>query len=80
MQDKLFIGSGKTHERFPDIINASIELNDAIKPYIKTDKNGKKWLNFSVAKRKQADKYGKDWSLSIYTGKPKEAPKAEEAF
>lgn len=47
-------------------IDCSIEMSDAIKPFIEVATNGKRYLKFRVAANKNgADKYGKTHNISI---------------
>lgn len=62
---KNYIGSGKRNEKFNNIISVTICINDAEKFVF--EYNGKKYLKFDVAEKKEPDQYGKTHSVSIWT-------------
>lgn len=72
---KIYIGSGKQVPNY-EMVNCSICLSD-IKEHV-YEYNGKKYLNITVAKKKEPDQYGKTHSVSINEYKPeKQEPKSE---
>ena len=77
MSEKIYIGSGKTRSgQYGDFQAVSICLSDIPAEHITTAKNGKKYLNLTINKRREVDQYGKDLSVQIDTWKPE--PKQEE--
>ena len=68
MEQKIYVGSGRKVEKY-DIVNITICLDDKIKPHI-YDFNGKKYLNLTVAAKKEADQYGKTHYVAINEYKP----------
>jgi hypothetical protein len=75
--EKIYCGSGKTRSgQYGEFYGISICLSDLPKEHITTAKNGKKYINLTVSKKKEADQYGKDLSVSVDTFKPeaKQAP------
>ena len=67
--DKLYIGNGRKHDQY-DLINCSICLSDVPPEWIKQSANGKKYLNITVASKREVDKYGKTHSVSINQWSP----------
>ncbi|MEY3420095.1 MAG: hypothetical protein RIR48_375, partial [Bacteroidota bacterium] len=65
---KIYCGSGQTKNDGWQKI--SICLSDLPKEYITTAKNGKKYISLNINKKKEADQYGKDLSVSVDTYKP----------
>ena len=59
------------------IINASICLSDIPKDKITTASNGKKYLNISIADKREPVQYGKD--TTIYLNQTKEEREAQAA-
>ena len=59
------------------IYKISICLSDLPKEHITEAKNGKKYINLTVNKKKEADQYGKDLSVTVDTWKP--GPKTAQA-
>ena len=71
-QQAIWIGSGKQVEGH-DIINASICVSDIPKEHIKLfEKNGKKYLNITISKKRETDQYGKTHGIKINTWEPKQ--------
>lgn len=67
-EQKIYVGSGQTkNEGWQKV---SICLTDLPKEFITTAKNGKKYINLNINKKKEADQYGKDLSVSVDTYKP----------
>lgn len=66
--DKKYVGNGKqTHENY---INISVELSS---DHIRANKftyNGREYVKLTVAKRKEADQYGKTHFVIIDEFKP----------
>lgn len=82
--EKIYCGSGKTRSgQFGEFYGISICLSDLPTEHITTAKNGKKYINLTVNKKKQADQYGKDLSVTVDTFKPEpktaHTPKQEYA-
>lgn len=67
-EQKIYCGSGVSkNEGWSKI---SICLSDLPKEYMTTAKNGKVYINLNINKKKEADQYGKDLSVSVDTWKP----------
>jgi hypothetical protein len=73
---RVYIGKGTTNKNFDTIVDVSIEMELA-EDFIFTAKNGKRYLNFSVAARSAADKYGNTHGVSIWQ---KDVPVPTPAF
>ena len=78
----IYCGSGSTKEgQFGPFESISICLDDIPIEHITNHKNGKRYVNITVSKKKEVDQYGKDLSVSVnvkskdYTGNA-QAPKA----
>ena len=69
MSEKIYCGSGKEFGNFGSV-NLSICLSDLPKEFITESKNGKKYINIVLNKKKQVDQYGKTHSLEVNTYKP----------
>ena len=71
MTDKpIYIGSGKQVE-VHEIIGGSICLTDIPQEHVTTsDKNGKKYLNISILKKRETDQWGKTHAITVNTWKP----------
>jgi hypothetical protein len=69
-EEKIYVGSGKKVKDY-DLVNISVCLDDRIKPYIYEYK-GKKYINLTVAAKKEVDQYGKSHYVAINTFKPDE--------
>jgi hypothetical protein len=67
-EQKIYCGSGVTKSEGWQKV--SICLSDLPKEFITTSKNGKKYINLNINKKKEADQYGKDLSVSVDTWKP----------
>lgn len=67
-EQKIYCGSGVTKSDAWQKV--SICLSDLPKEYITTAKNGKKYINLNINKKKESDQYGKDISVSVDTWKP----------
>lgn len=80
--EKIYVGSGKTQSsQYGDFYKISICLSDLPKEHITEAKNGKKYINLTVNKKREADQYGKDLSVQVDTWKPEQAstPKKEQS-
>jgi hypothetical protein len=67
----IYCGSGKTKQgKFGEFFSISICLSDLPKEHITEAKNGKKYVNLNVNRKKEADQYGKDLSVQVDTWKP----------
>jgi hypothetical protein len=79
MENKtIYVGSGKTHQgKYGEFFKVSICLSDLPKEFITEAKNGKKYINLSINRKKDPDQYGKDLSVQVDTWKPE--PKQEPA-
>jgi hypothetical protein len=67
----IYCGSGKTRSgQYGDFQGVSICLDDIPNEHISTAANGKRYVNLTVSKKKEVDKYGKDLSVSVDTWKP----------
>lgn len=60
---KEYIGSGKKHPNY-DIVKVSIDIEKAMKFF--HEYNGKQYLTFDVAAKRETDKYGKTHSVSVF--------------
>ena len=69
---KNFIGSGKRNEKFAGIVSVTLDL-EKCKEHI-YEYNGKKYLTFDVAEKREADQYGKTHSVSVWTPDEKKEP------
>jgi len=69
-QEKIYVGSGKKAANY-DIVNITVCLDDKIKPHI-YEYNGKKYINLTVAAKKEIDQYKKSHYVAINTFKPDE--------
>lgn len=68
---KIYCGSGKTQQsQYGEFYKISICLSDLPKEHITEAKNGKKYINLTVNKKKEPDQYGKDLSVTVDTWKP----------
>lgn len=75
MEKRIFIGNAKRINDF--LIGGSICVTDIPKEWIKEYKNGKKYLNINIYQRKEKDKFGNDYSISINTFVPDKKLKEE---
>ena len=70
-QQTIYCGSGKTKEgKFGEFFSISICLSDLPKEHITEAKNGKKYINLNINRKKEPDQYGKDLSVQVDTWKP----------
>lgn len=80
--EKIYCGSGKTRSgQYGEFYGISVCIDDLPEEHITTAKNGKRYVNLTVNKKKEADQYGKDLSVTVDTFKPDKAqtPKQEQA-
>ena len=81
MENKtIYVGSGKTQSgKYGDFFKVSICLSDLPKELITEAKNGKKYINLTINRKKEPDQYGKDLSVQVdtYKPEPKQEPKQE---
>jgi hypothetical protein len=76
--EKIYCGSGKTRSgQYGEFYGISICLSDLPAEHITTAKNGKKYINLTVSKKKEADQYGNDLSVSVDTFKPEAKQEAK---
>jgi hypothetical protein len=71
---KNYIGSGKKFNDF--VVKVSIDVEKAL-PFI-YEYNGKKYLTFDVATKREIDQYGKTHDVSVWT-KDDSGTKPQEA-
>jgi len=74
--EKKYVGSGKSSNEF--FTNITIELtNEDLKKGI-YDFNGKKYVNLTVGKKREADQYGKTHYVCLNEYKPEEKAEVKE--
>lgn len=74
-EQKIYVGSGQSKSgNYGEFFKVSICLSDLPKDFITTAKNGKKYINLNISKKKEADQYGKDLSVVVDTWKPEQKP------
>lgn len=76
METKSFIGSGKQVQDM-DIIDVTISMETANAHIFEYE--GKKYLRFSVARRKEVSSYGKTHTVSVFTPKPQPKKRGRKA-
>jgi hypothetical protein len=70
-QQTIYCGSGRTKDgKFGEFFSISICLSDLPEEHIKEAKNGKKYINLNINRKKEPDQYGKDLSVQVDTWKP----------
>ena len=69
-QEKIYVGSGKKAANY-DIVNITVCLDDKLKEHIYEYK-GKKYINLTVAAKKEIDQYKKSHYVAINTFKPEQ--------
>ena len=70
-QQTIYCGSGKAKDgKFGEFFSISICLSDLPKEHITEAKNGKKYINLNINRKKEPDQYGKDLSVQVDTWKP----------
>jgi hypothetical protein len=67
-EQKIYCGSGIS--KSDGWQKVSICLSDLPKEHMTTAKNGKVYISLNINKKKEADQYGKDLSVSVDTWKP----------
>ena len=77
-EKKIYVGSGKETSN-KDIINFSICLSDLPQEFFNEYK-GKKYINLTMKKKREADQFGKTHSISINTWKPEKKQDPEQEF
>ena len=76
MEEKIYVGSGT--EKFDgNLVSASLCLSDLPAEHMTTGKNGKKYINLNVQKKKEKDQYGNTHYIAVDTWKP-DVKKAEQ--
>jgi len=75
MSAKTYIGKGRASEKY-DLVNTSICLTDIPTENITKAKNGKDYVNLTVARMKETDEWNKTHTVYIDTWKPE--PKEEK--
>jgi len=66
--NKIYLGKGKSVGEF-DMVNFSICVSDIPKDKI-FEYEGKKYLKLTIARMKQPDKYGKEYTIYLDEYKP----------
>lgn len=70
-EQPIYCGSGKTQSgKYGEFFKISICLSDLPKEHITEAKNGKKYINLTINRKKEPDQYGKDLSVQVDTWKP----------
>lgn len=73
-QEKIYAGSGKIQNgQYGEFYKISICLDDIPAEHITTAKNGKRYVNLTVNKKKETDQYGKNLSVQVDTWKPEQS-------
>jgi len=75
-EEKIYVGSGKKAVNY-DIVNITICLDDKLKEHI-YDYKEKKYINLTVAAKKETDQRGKTHYVAINTFKPDESKQQNE--
>ena len=71
MENKIYCGSGKTQiSQFGEFYKISVCLDDLPEEHVTTAKNGKKYVNLTINRKKETDQYGKNLSVTVDTWKP----------
>tara|TARA_B100000902_G_C27287499_1_gene905236 strand:+ start:1571 stop:1846 length:276 start_codon:yes stop_codon:yes gene_type:complete len=69
MDNKIYVGGGT--EKFDgNLVSVSVCLSDLPSEHIQTGKNGKKYINLNVQKKKEIDQFGKTHYVAVDTWKP----------
>lgn len=63
-----------------DLINMSICVSDIAKSKIKQAENGKKYMNITVAKRREADSYGNTHTVFMSQSKEEREAKTDRVY
>lgn len=73
-QEKIYAGSGKIQSgQYGEFYKISVCLDDIPVEHITTAKNGKRYVNLNVNKKKETDQYGKNLSVQVDTWKPEQS-------
>lgn len=71
MENKIYCGSGKTQiSQYGEFYKISVCLDDLPEEHVNTAKNGKKYVNLIISRKKETDQYGKNLSVTVDTWKP----------
>lgn len=65
--NKIYCGNGKLLKF--DNVGINICIDEIPKEHIKTAKNGKRYVNLNVCKKKEPDKYGNTHYVEVYVPK-----------
>jgi len=66
----VYIGKAQTRTgNFGEYLSGSLCVSDIPKEHIKEAKNGKKYLNITISKMKAPDKFGNDYTVSVFIPK-----------
>jgi len=74
MNEKIYIGNGAEFGQYRSI-GGSICLDDIPNEFITTGKNGKRYFNYTINRKRETDQFGKTHSVEIDQWKPQ--PKQE---
>ena len=70
MNDKIYVGSGKTFGKFSQL-SINICISDIPKEHIfKSEKTGKSYVKLNVCAKKNIDQYGNSHYVSVNTWQP----------
>ena len=69
MADKIFCGDGKAFGQY-ESVKISVCLDDLPEEFIKTAKNGKRYVSMVLNKKREPDQYGKTHYIEVDTWKP----------
>jgi hypothetical protein len=79
MSEKIYLGKGRGSDEY-DLINFSICLTDIPKEDIIIAKNKKKYLNLTIARMKEPDKFNKTHTVYVNDYKPQTEKNDSEPF
>lgn len=68
MSELIFCGKARQHKKY-DFLFGSICLDDIPAEFITHAKNGKRYVNIKISKRRQADNYDNTHSITVDTYK-----------
>ncbi len=82
MEDKIFVGSGKSFGNYGGI-NISLCQEDLQEHWKQSSKNGKHYINLTISKKKNTDRYGNTHYVAVNTyegkgGRSSQEEKVEE--
>tara|TARA_R110000751_G_scaffold16235_1_gene51599 strand:- start:2575 stop:2829 length:255 start_codon:yes stop_codon:yes gene_type:complete len=78
MEEKIYVGSGT--EKFDgNLVSCSLCLSDLPSEHIQTGRNGKKYINLNVQKKKETDQFGKTHYVAVDTWKPEPKKEVEDS-